>query len=64
LFENSLKAAASGALGSHVIRNLASLKSGKYAGVTLRGMGVEMEEAPGHTAIDPDHFEIEAIAGK
>jgi len=64
LFENSLKAAAAGTLGSHVNRNLASLKSGKYAGVTLRGMGVDIEEASGHTAIDPDHFEIEAIAGK
>ena len=63
-FKSALESAQSGALGSHVKRNLGSLKAGKYAGVALLGMGDEVEVAQDSSAIDPDLFEVEAIAGK
>ena len=48
-------------LGSHVKRNLVSLKAGKYAGIKLLGMGEDVAAAQDVTAMDPDHFQIEAI---
>ena len=63
-YKASLTVAAAGHLGSHCQRNLASLRKGKYAGVVLRGVDVEVEEATEHSAIDPDHFEVEAIVAK
>ena len=57
-FKESLEAAQSGTLGSHVKWNLASLKAGKYAGIKLLGMGEDVAAAQDVTAMDPDHYQI------
>ena len=55
-----------GCLGSHTKRNLASLKSGKYAGVKLRGLSSEISvaELSEPDGIHPDEFEVDAIVSK
>jgi hypothetical protein len=63
-FKQSLEIAQSGVLGSHVKRNLVSLKAGKYAGIKLLGVGEDVAAAQDVTAMDPDHFQIEAIVAK
>lgn len=63
-YKASLGLAASGSLGSHVKRNLASLKAGKYAGIALLGLDEEVSAARECEAIDPDLFQVEAIVQK
>ena len=63
-YKGSLELAASGSLGSHVKRNLASLKAGKYAGIALLGLDEEVSAARECEAIDPDLFSVEAIVQK
>ena len=62
--KTSLGAIAAGVLGSHVSRNLSSLKCGKYAGISLLGLGEEVAAARECAPIDPNHFEVEAIVMK
>jgi len=64
-YKSALEAMSNGVLGSHVKRNLGSLKSGKYAGVPLLGLDEEVIVAKENTICrDPDLFELEAIVGK
>ena len=63
-FRQSLETAQSGVLGSHVKRNLVSLKAGKYASIKLLGMGEDVAAAQDVTVIDPDHYQIEAIVAQ
>ena len=62
--KSSLGAIAAGALGSHVSRNLPSLKCGKRAGMSLLGLGEEVAAARECAPIGPDHFGVGAIVMK
>ena len=63
-YKDYLLGAQEGKFGSHVKRNLGSLKRGMYAGIKLRGLDEEVIAAMEHSVIDPDIFEVEAICGK
>ena len=63
-FKSALESAKSGKLGSHVKRNLSSLKAGKYAGIVLLGMREEVSATEENTAFDPNLFEVEALVSK
>ena len=64
-YKGALQKMANGTMGSHMKRNLSSLKTGKYAGVPLLGLDEEVTAAQENTVCsDPDLFQIEAIVGK
>lgn len=62
----SMRRCTAGCLGSHIKRNLASLKVGKYAGVQLQGFTSEISslELAEPERFHPDIFEVEAVVSK
>ena len=64
--QGSLTQLRDGVFGSHIKRNLAQLKQGKYAGRRLRGVGGIVDEADivEHEPLGNDIYEVEGIVSK